>query len=206
MSSYSGFFGETRAGDDGSTIVQKTHTVSSLKKEIKAILTNIRYIEGPAIFILRNPFEACLSFWSYRKGGHTKVKKILPDQYGEFRSFCLDKVLKWRQLAEEWLPLVQTGDVKLVMYKEMKENTIPVMQDLVEWLNIENLYNEERQARFSCLQKHLDGHFKRVKSKEEREEELKIFDAVGLRDKIDVTITEVNALVQKYTAGSKNLQ
>ena len=206
MSFYSGFFGETRKADDGSTIVQKTHTVSSLKKEIKDILTNIRDIKGPAIFILRNPFEACLSFWSYKKGDHTKVKKTSPDQYSKFKSFCLDKVLKWRQLAEEWLPLVQTGDVKLVMYKEMKENTIPVMQDLVEWLNIENLDNEEKQARFSCLQKHLDGHFKRKKSKEEREEEFKIFDAIGLRDKIDITIIEVNALVEKYTAGSKKLQ
>lgn len=102
--------------------------------------------------------------------------------------------------------MVELGEVKLVLYDELKENPISIIKDLLFWLNVENPEILNPEARFACLQSHLDGHFKRHKGLEQRQREMEIYNSIGIREQIKITIIEVNSLVEKYTGGSMTLR
>ncbi|CAH0394429.1 unnamed protein product [Bemisia tabaci] len=69
-----GFFGERESPDCGCTSVQKTHgfalagAVPKLPTEKTA---EVSLFNGRAILLLRNPYEALLSYRNYLYGGHT---------------------------------------------------------------------------------------------------------------------------------------
>ena len=156
--------------------------------------------------MLRNPFEVCLTFWAYTKKGHTGLVEIEPKDHQQFAAKCLGWVLDWQELAQEWLPLVGEGTVQLVIYEDLKRDPITEIREVVDWLNIGNLDQEEKQRRLACLRSHLEGQFKRQKSQEEREKEMAIFDTIGIRKKVDVVFMAVSGLVKNFTSGAKTLK
>ena len=197
-----GFYGEQQNPGDGSTIVQKDHTGTSLG----AFLWDKFNYNATAIFVIRNPFEVCITYWAYNKEGHTGLVRIEAEDHQKFAARCLEWVLDWQELAQEWLPLVREGKVRLVIYEDLKQDPINQIREVVDWLNIGNLDPEEKRKRLVCLRSHLEGKFKRQKSQEEREKEMAIFDTIGIKKKVDVVFMAVSSLVKNFTLGRKTLK
>ena len=69
-----GFYGEAVAADCGCTTVQKTHGFALLGQvptSAGARLAEVRAFGGRAILLIRNPYEAIISYRNFLYGGHT---------------------------------------------------------------------------------------------------------------------------------------
>lgn len=133
------------------------------------------------------------------------MAEIKEENLNPFKNKCLHFVNRWRRLAFQWLPLVKEGTVKLVLYEDLKANTLPEIRDVVSFLNIVNLDQSEYEERLSCLEAHMSGQFHRQKTTEKRQKDMRLFQYLGIQDKIAATFQEVNSLVIAVTNGSKKL-
>lgn len=100
------------------------------------------------------------------------------------------------------------GLVHVVLFESLKRNTLPVLRDMIEFLNIRNNFatgETESETRFKCLESHLSGKFKREKSEAVRAVEEDVFNRVGMKEVIREQIAHVNVLLSKATGGKIEL-
>ena len=84
-------------------------------------------------------------------------------------------------MALQWIPLVKIGTVKLVLYEDLKSNTIFEIDKVVKFLNVKNnMDSSEYEQRLSCIRSNSEGKFKRKKSQEQEMEEWKVFAETGI--------------------------
>ena len=181
---------------------------------------SLSQFDGKAVFILRNPVDAILSYWNYKFSGfnHTGFRKVETKQdRALFTTFVngakqdpLDDLVehwskhqgpslpeRWRILVQDWLPGISEGRVHLVLYEDLKRNPVAALRGILEYLDISGL--EDTEFRLNCIHDHLSGSFHRAKAKQKGRDKEKLFEELGLMTKIRDEIDIVKSLVAEAT-------
>ena len=104
-----GHFGETADFMDGTTILQKTHHKATYKNHINKF-------GGRAVLVIRNPYEAILSYWNFKKTkSHTKTVATKSLHSAEFRKFVRVGASRWLEIIQDWL--LYSKELYVVLYE-----------------------------------------------------------------------------------------
>jgi len=104
-----GHYGETADFMDGTTILQKTHFRATYKNHINKF-------GGRAVLVIRNPYEAILSNWNWKKtNSHTKTVAVKSLHSAEFRKFARAGAIRWLQIIQDWL--LYSSELYVVLYE-----------------------------------------------------------------------------------------
>ena len=128
--------------DDGTTLVQKTHhrykilkrdsTISCHHSDLRAIFTNktdhyglkwrqdhVRQFVGGGVLVIRNPYNAIISFWNFEQTGtHTVFAGRKSFCSLAFREFAFRSIFRWYELHEDWLGALGQGrNLHVVLYE-----------------------------------------------------------------------------------------
>ena len=112
-----GFFGEGRVYD-GSTLVQKTHHTSVIMMDEELYdeewrKDHIRTFGGRGILIIRNPYDAILSYWNFlHANSPTAIPRDQKSSFRRFVNFCMDK---WEEVTRDWLTMSE--DCYVIIYE-----------------------------------------------------------------------------------------
>lgn len=157
-----GHWGELRNFTDGSTFLQKTHHRAIYKKEhlnytMKWRKNNVQQFNGRAVLVIRNPFDAILSYYNFKRTqSHTKKLDIKEFLTQEFKLFAFVGITRWYEIISDWL--TYGSEIHLIFYEELKEQPVGVVAELLSTLGL-----DLDSRRVSCLKKYTSGKFLRVK-------------------------------------------
>ena len=89
--------------------------------------------------VVRNPFDAILSYWHFWKIGWPNVvntKNVDMKNYNTtaFRNFVQDQIYRWYELIEDWINF--GTDIHFVFYEELKENPIGETRRLMKYFGL----------------------------------------------------------------------
>ena len=116
-----GHYGETADFMDGTTILQKTHhravyTKFYHKLDLSWRKNQIHIFGGRAVLVIRNPYEAILSYWNFKQTqSHTKTVAVRSLHSAEFRKFARVGALRWLEIIQDWL--LYSTDLYVVLYE-----------------------------------------------------------------------------------------
>nr|XP_018917676.1 PREDICTED: WSC domain-containing protein 1-like [Bemisia tabaci] len=159
-----GFFGERESPDCGCTSVQKTHgfalagAVPKLPTEKTA---EVSLFNGRAILLLRNPYEALLSYRNYLYGGHTGFAPNNKFRGRDWEHFVSRLTIVWRELAATWINHTE-NDAIILHFEHLKVDPTKHVRKILEFLKI-----AIHEHRLSCVLRHRDGPFRRPRSAQE---------------------------------------
>jgi len=158
-----GHWGENRNYLDGTTILQKTHhrsLYSLSNKTLQWRINHIKKFKGRAVLVIRNPFDAILSYYNYR-GTHSHTKKLNSSAFltPKFKDFAYTGITRWYELIEDWIDY--GTQVHIVFYEDLKESPVRVITDLLTSIGF-RLDGE----RIDCLIKNTTGSFHRLNHNE----------------------------------------
>ena len=129
-------------------------------------LSSLVQYQGKGILLIRNPFDAMISFFRHNiEGFHSRTeasKKDKKENIGvfytqEFEAYAYSHIKKWRTIAEDW---VTAGDVVVIHYEELRENKVAELEKMLNHLQI-----PLDRRRLSCVEYADLNVFKRKKSK-----------------------------------------
>lgn len=138
---YHGFLGEGIT--NSSVLVVKTHEYGNT--------TLIKY--DRAILLIRAPEEALLAEFNRRYAGHLGHAQKLHFKK-EWKPFLFEEMDNWYNFNKRWLTF--KGQLYVVKYDELVQNTSAEMAALLKFLNISVSSKE-----LLCVVRNVDGHFKR---------------------------------------------
>jgi Sulfotransferase domain len=140
-----GYWGELADWDSGVTIVQKTHDSGA---------GHVRSFDnGKAVFLMRNPYDAVLSFHNFIYGGHTgfapSANFLRP---GKFK-FCLivsnliefNEITEWADFvhhqSRHWLITAMNWTefstrLLVVHYETLVEDPVPQLERILRFLQV----------------------------------------------------------------------
>ena len=116
-----GHYGEMADFMDGTTILQKTHhravyTKFYDKKDLSWRKNQINIFGGRAVLVIRNPYEAILSYWNFKKTqSHTKTVASKSLNSAEFRKFVRVGASRWLEIIQDWL--LFSTELYVVLYE-----------------------------------------------------------------------------------------
>ena len=110
---------------------------------------------GGSILIIRNPYKAIISFWSWEKtNSHTVFASSGSLCSAEFREFVYKSIARWDELIQDWLTL---GPHSLVVfYEDLQDNPIRELRRMLQHLGV-----PVEEDRLRCLSQHIGGIFHR---------------------------------------------
>nr|XP_006138625.1 WSC domain-containing protein 1 [Pelodiscus sinensis] len=139
-----GFKGEKDHWRSRRTICVKTH--ESGKREIEMF--------DSAILLIRNPYKSLMAEFNRKCAGHLGYatdrnwkSKEWPDFVNSYASWWASHVIDWLKYGKHLL---------VVHYEDLKQNLIPKLKEMVEFLNM-----TVTEDRLLCVENNRDGNFKR---------------------------------------------
>ncbi|XP_065348218.1 sialate:O-sulfotransferase 2-like [Cloeon dipterum] len=187
-----GFYGEVMPPDCGCTSVQKTHgfalagMVPPTAEQKRAELT---LFKGRGVLLLRNPYEAIISYRNYLYGGHTGFAPYDSFRGPEWEQFAIRLTEIWRELAATWI--VYSRDAMVLHYELMKNEPITHLKGILHFLK----FPVDNQ-RLMCVVSHIDGPFRRP-STQQLMFEIKDPYPDKVHHVLDAAIDQVNALLRQ---------
>jgi len=152
--------GELANFTDGSTLVQKTHhraifTDKTDHYDMGWRVNHVRQFVGGGILVIRNPYQAIISFWNWEKTNkHSIFASTKSFCSLEFSEFVYKSIGRWYELIEDW---IQFGEnVQITFYENLVQNPIIEIIKMFSYLKL-----PIDKARFKCLSRHLGGNFHR---------------------------------------------
>ncbi|XP_060076046.1 WSCD family member AGAP003962-like [Ylistrum balloti] len=136
-----GFPGEGQT--NASVIVIKTH---SLGPDERA-----RYVR--AILLIRDPFDALLSEFNRRHGGHKGYAGRVHFQKNWY-DYIFGTAGDWYDLYHDWLTF--DGPLHVVMYKDLRENPSVELDRLMKFLGVSLSHKEK-----FCVMNNYEGNYRR---------------------------------------------
>ncbi|XP_014245102.1 WSCD family member AAEL009094 [Cimex lectularius] len=189
-----GFYGEAVPPDCGCTSVQKTHgfALAGFVPQEKKKSAEVLWFRGRAILLLRNPYEALLSYRNFLYGGHTGFAPNDRFRGPDWERFALRLAVVWKELAATWINSTRGGEAIALHFERLKINPETCLHTVLSFLNI-----AWDSRRLSCVLSHIDGPFRRPRSPQSL-----IFDtrdpfSPRLHLLIDGLIHEVNDMLLK---------
>ncbi|XP_074869704.1 sialate:O-sulfotransferase 1 [Carettochelys insculpta] len=139
-----GFKGEKDHWRSRRTICVKTH--ESGKREIEMF--------DSSILLIRNPYKSLMAEFNRKCAGHLGYaadrnwkSKEWPDFVNSYASWWASHVIDWLKYGKRLL---------VVHYEDLKQNLIPKLKEMVEFLNM-----TVTEDRLLCVENNRDGNFKR---------------------------------------------
>ncbi|XP_063853260.1 uncharacterized protein LOC135096008 isoform X2 [Scylla paramamosain] len=122
-----GFWGERESFWQGSTLLQKTHSLpllpEAVKQEGSAGSGEFRFLlpEAPrrVVLLLRNPWECLLSLRHYHAAGHTGFGSSVFFRGQSWHNFTQERAREWVHLNKAWLTLPAT-DTLVLHYEHLQ--------------------------------------------------------------------------------------
>lgn len=176
---FEGYLGEVLDWRSGETVVQKTHDLG---------VQHIRSFDGRVVLLLRNPYDAILSFHNFLYGGHTGFAPLKNFERSEWADFALHEVRQWLITAVDWTS--HATDLLVVHYESLVDDPAPQMERVLHFLRL-----PVDAGRLRCIQKYPRGKFKRSGG-EKPKTQLSIFPP-PVRRATDRAIRYVNHLLVK---------
>ncbi|OWF48649.1 WSCD family member AAEL009094-like [Mizuhopecten yessoensis] len=136
-----GFPGEGQT--NGSVIAVKTHVWGQEERA--------RYVR--AILLIRDPFEALLSEFNRRHGGH-KGYAASVNLEKSWYDYILETAGEWYDLYHDWLTF--DGPVHVVMYENLRVNPSAEVDRLMKFLGVTLTHKEK-----FCVMKNYEGNYRR---------------------------------------------
>ena len=142
----------------------KDSTISCHHQDLRAIFTNntdhyglkwredhVRQFVGGGVLVIRNPYNAIISFWNFEQ---TRTHTVFAARKSfcslEFREFAFRSILRWYELHEDWLSLGR--DLHVVLYEDLVRAPLAEIRRITDHLNI-----PIDPPRLACLERHLGG-------------------------------------------------
>ncbi|XP_070532238.1 sialate:O-sulfotransferase 2-like [Ptychodera flava] len=143
-----GFVGEMEDYKDGRLLVVKTHATSSESPEF-----------GPAILLIRNPYDAVISEFTRIKTRRNHTGVLQKDSFKDedWDRFALTKGNSWESFNRSWLN--RKNRICVVHYEKLVKDVIFETQRMMTFLN-ETLTS----TRLRCLETHNEGLFHRFRN------------------------------------------
>ncbi|CAG0887874.1 unnamed protein product [Darwinula stevensoni] len=138
-----GFLGEGVEEWSGQTILQKTHEEG-----------DVEMFEGRALMLIRNPFRAYLSFYSFmtaRGSRHTQDVPLPTPNDTQWQRKFSEWQGSWRSKAETWIENFD-GKVMLVFYENLLLDWRKELGKILAFLGM-----RADRGRLECLGRHLEG-------------------------------------------------
>ena len=114
-------------------ILKRDSTISCHHFDLRAIFTNntdhyglkwrqnhVRQFVGGGVLVIRNPYNAIISFWNFEQTGtHTVFAGRKSFCSLAFREFAFRSIFRWYELHEDWLGALGQGrNLHVVLYEE----------------------------------------------------------------------------------------
>ena len=116
---------------------------------------HVREFMGGSILIIRNPYKAIISFWSWeRTNSHTVFASSRSLCSAEFREFVYKSIARWDELIQDWLTL--GSHILVVFYEDLLDNPIRELRRMLQHLSV-----PAEEHRLRCLSQHIGGIFHR---------------------------------------------
>lgn len=151
-----GFLGEGLEWDDDRVVGIKLHKMGYLKKLANEREKDMNELMQKAVLLIRSPYRALMSeFNRVNNAHHLHVGKADPTAFtnGTWDTFLSQNIEKWQTSITSWTEQF-TGDVHVVCYEDLKENTFENLDKILNFMEVEF-------ARPHCIQANTDGSFKR---------------------------------------------
>merc|ERR1712176_425686 len=112
------------------------------------------------LFMIRNPFDACVAEWRRRHGqNHSAVKSEKIFEEKEWNETAKNMLKNWKELAEEAIEIGKNGNLPfhLFFFEDLKANSTKEMEKILDFIEQEKIYFvPDREKRLRCLQKSLN--------------------------------------------------
>lgn len=153
-----GFKGEYLPWNDNRTVGVKMHQYGIASKLSAQSGKKSHEVFPKTLLLIRNPLRAILSEFNRvnnRGHSHTGAADDLLFEDGTFHKFLKQQIPRWERSIGKWLNDYK-GKVHIVCYERMKEDTMEVVKELVDFLEVP-------MARPRCVKrtKNSGGSFKR---------------------------------------------
>jgi len=141
------------------------------------------------ILLVRNPFDAMLSYWNYV---HTKNHKAHAPMDFNFVHFVKRGVEEWAGLIQTWVK--KSSDLLLVQYEDLLEDPRKELMRILNYLRV-----PVEEARLSCTLKFLEGPFRRRPSEKDQESRaMEILEGQGLIRIIQHHVNKTNQVLGRH--------
>ncbi|XP_071439071.1 WSCD family member AAEL009094-like [Hetaerina americana] len=166
-----GFYGEAVPADCGCTAVQKTHGFALAGRVPAGAVqraAEVALFRGRAVLLLRNPYEALLSYRNFLYAGHTGFAPHDRFRGPEWERFASRLAVVWRELAATWIN-VSRSDVPgysesmglrpaatVLHFERLRLDPGGSLRRLLTFLRL-----PRDPERIACALSHLDGPFRR---------------------------------------------
>ncbi|XP_023713195.1 WSC domain-containing protein 2-like isoform X1 [Cryptotermes secundus] len=157
-----GFYGEAVPPDCGCTAVQKTHGFAlegSVPARLAQRTAEVKLFRGRGILLLRNPYEALLSYRNFLYGGHTGFAPHSQFKGPEWERFASQLAVVWKELAATWINYTRGHEAMVLHFETLRLNPHHDLSRLLDYLGI-----SVDEQRIGCVLNHIDGPFRRPQS------------------------------------------
>ena len=119
---------------------------------------HVRQFLGGGVLLVRNPFQAVISFWSWEKTNtHSTPASKKSFCSVEFREFVYKSVIRWVELMEDWM--TWSDNLHIIFFEDLVKSPIEKILSICHHLKLQT--SDERS---NCLRSHLRGKFHRKKT------------------------------------------
>ncbi|KAK2720689.1 sialate:O-sulfotransferase 2-like isoform X1 [Artemia franciscana] len=155
---FSGFLGELADWSSGETIVQKTHDFG--EGNIKKFVSNNKI---KAVLVIRNPYDAIISYHNYIYGGHNGFAPKKDFKRQEWKLFLFFQAKNWLSTIMNWVEF--SDELFVIHYELLRKEPVPILRNLTKFLGL-----TIEEDRFKCIQAYPTGKFMRNKKSDEMED------------------------------------
>ncbi|PSN56171.1 hypothetical protein C0J52_01448 [Blattella germanica] len=138
--SAAGFYGEAVPPDCGCTAVQKTHGFA-LEGLVPLALSQrtaeLRLFRGRGILLVRNPYEALVSYRNFLYGGHTGFAPHNRFKGPEWERFASQLAIVWRELAATWINYTRGHEAMVLHFENLRLNPRHDLSRILDYLGIQ---------------------------------------------------------------------
>ncbi|XP_069693741.1 sialate:O-sulfotransferase 1-like [Periplaneta americana] len=160
-----GFYGEAVPPDCGCTVVQKTHGFALeglVPVSLSQRTAELKLFRGRGILLVRNPYEALLSYRNFLYGGHTGFAPHSRFKGPEWERFASQLAIVWRELAATWINYTRGHEAMVLHFENLRLNPRHDLSRMLDFLGI-----AVDEQRLGCVLNHVEGPFKRPQSSQQ---------------------------------------
>jgi hypothetical protein len=142
----------------GCTVAQKTHDFQAVPGPDHAIADERFANSSGAVLIIRNPYDALVSYRNYMQTGNNQTATASASAFAgpEWRKFVLKEIDRWQGTALRWIPRIGSGGV--LYYGDLLRDRPNQLRLLARYLGLGQQLDERR---LQCVLKHDYTAYKR---------------------------------------------
>lgn len=144
--------------DCGCTVAQKTHDFQAVPGPDHAIADERFANSSGAVLIIRNPYDALVSYRNYLQTGNNQTATASAAAFAgpEWRKFVLGEIDRWQGTALRWIPRIGISGGGVLYYGDLLRDRPNQLRLLAQYLG-----QQLDERRLQCVLKHDYTAYKR---------------------------------------------